>query len=310
MNTFENKIDRLTDAILENEGNITDKTKIQIDRAEIELAASNMPWNLNLRQIYRSFQNDFHEYLINVRNVAEKKARWYLGSLNRMPDIYTIQDFISAKFTENGIKAFRNFIHFLEDIKGYSQINDITPEKWLKPAKVKQSRPKITFINVSDIVEVFHYCPDNLKTFYKLLTYTGGRGEHIKNMIDTFEPDRIITSYEFPDVSYYPTSELRKGTKNTYFVFFPTSFIDELKEYKMPYNHIETVYSKVRHNNVNTKNIRKWHANMLFKEGTQESVVDYLQGRTPQSVVAKHYANLNMQAERCYHSILPKFNIA
>jgi len=278
-----------------------------VDRAGIEPAASTMPIDTSFKSLFKRFKGEFENYLRHVRKVSDRVVRVYMSAMERLPEIKKLEDFAYVDLPQTSVKAYRIFIHFLADIKGYTTILELTPEQWLKPAKVEQSKPQLTFVGDNEILDSFWACPKNLQSFYKLACFTGGRGLHLFEMCNNFDPAKVIQSEDHPQVSYYPTTEYSKGNKNTYFVFFPSEFKEELSDFKMPYKHPHTVYKHLQETGVNVKSIRKWHANTLFKNGVQESIVDYLQGRTARSVAARHYYNLNLQACRAYGTCIDKF---
>lgn len=104
-----------------------------------------------------------------------------------------------------------DFIHFLEDLKGYDSTLGIPPERWLKPAKVKQSGVVEIYVSRDEIREAYEHCPDKLKTFFRLMVYSGSRGTHLIGMFKSFDIRQVIPNEEYPEVAYYPTSGLAKA---------------------------------------------------------------------------------------------------
>ena len=48
---------------------------------------------------------------------------------------------------------------------------------------------------------------------------------------------------------------------------------------------------KIYNMGVCAKTIRKWHLNLMIKEGVTESLADLIQGRAPENVGSAHYLN-------------------
>jgi len=247
--------------------------------------------------------------LDHVRKVSIARKNDYINSLGRLPDIRNTQELIRLDLTDSQIKGLRNLIHFLEDVKGYDRILNIQPDRWLKNLKLKPSRPNITFVNDQAVEEGYWCIQSNIKTFYKLACYTGARGIHLIEMMHEFNSDNVIISDKYPDVSYYSISKYSRGNKNGFYIYFPSKFTDELVKYHLPYKHHSTIFKKLQDIDMPIKNLRKYHANLLLKCGIQESIVDYLQGRTPVTVIGRHYCNLHMQACRAYTDVIDKFPI-
>ena len=67
-----------------------------------------------------------------------------------------------------------------------------------------------------------------MKTIYKLLVYSGNRLTHIHQMLKNFDERNIIMDGE---IAHYPTSFLSSGTKSTFHLFFPASFIPEIRDF-------------------------------------------------------------------------------
>ncbi|UGV41716.1 hypothetical protein J7W08_05415 [Methanococcoides orientis] len=66
---------------------------------------------------------------------------------------------------------------------------------------------------------------------------------------------------------------------------------------------------KIRHGRVSAKTIRKWHLNVMIKEGVTESLADFIQGRASMTVGSAHYLNKVEQAKNEYRRIMEKFSI-
>ncbi|RXE56400.1 hypothetical protein ABH15_09965 [Methanoculleus taiwanensis] len=286
---------------------LSDKSADEESKAKKSKEISKPPESIN--SLFKRFKKEYGEYLLNVRKITEKKARWYINDMEKLPPISSVPDLVLASLRENSTKAFRNFIHFLEDLKGYDSILGIPPERWLKPAKVKQSGVVEIYVSNDEIREAYEHCPDELKTFFRLMMYSGSRGTHLIGLIKSFDIRQVIIDEEYPEVAHYPTSELAKGTKRTFHVYFPASLVSELKCYSLPYEHEDTIYKKLAHDRVNSKTIRKWHMNFMIKQRVTESIADFIQGRAAATVGSAHYLNKVQNATEEYEKLIGKFPI-
>ncbi|KGK97706.1 hypothetical protein LI82_07955 [Methanococcoides methylutens] len=69
--------------------------------------------------------------------------------------------------------------------------------------------------------EAYEACPEDMKTVFQLLAYSGSRLTHVHKMLQSFDERKIIVD---GDVAYYPTASFSEGMKHTFEVFFCTLF--------------------------------------------------------------------------------------
>ena len=144
-----------------------------------------------------------------------------------------------------------------------------------------------------------------MKPIYSLLVYSGNRLTHIHRMLENFDERNIVIENE---VAHYPTSYLSSGTKKTFHLFFPTSYIPELRKLCSLKSYC-SVMKDIRSGRVTAKTIRKWHLNVMIKEGITESVADFVQGRASATVGSAHYLNKVQQAVNQYRRLIGKLPI-
>ena len=88
------------------------------------------------------------------------------------------------------------------------------------------------------------------------------------------------------NIAYFNTESLTKHTKQSFVMFFPASFVDELRHFN-PSTLAESTYLKknLQHGNVSAKTIRKWHFDLMRKKARKDSAVaNFLQGRGQSNV--------------------------
>ncbi len=264
----------------------------------------------------KTYKNEFADYMIKYKDktAAPKKARWYINALASLPPMRNPVDVKRAypDMKDHHIRAYRNFINFLYDMKEMEMILGYSKERWLEQVKARQpgiSKSVAKEFSDGEIIAAYEHCPDDLKTFFKFLIYSGGRATQCIDVIQTFDPNNLHISKYDKRVAYYEAFDKSSGTKDVFNLFIPASFIDELKAYKMPDLHIDTIYRKIKHGKFSSSSSRKYAANLLADNEVHYDIIDFLQGRTPQSVVAKNYISLLKQSTKAYAKILDKFPI-
>ncbi len=231
----------------------------------------------------------------------------YMSSLTRFfekNEINKPKDVRNFQLKDKESRGLRNLFNYCED----EEIEDVVGhsiEKWRRFIKIKKSGVVEIYVNDEEIQEAYEACSDDLKPIYQLLVYSGNRLKHIHKMLQNFNEKNIIID---GDVAYYPTASFSEGTKNTFQVFFPVSFIPKLKTISQ-LKAYETIMKGIRYDRVSAKTIRKWHLNVMIKEGVTESLADFIQGRAAMTVGSAHYLNKVQQAKDEYCRIMEKFSI-
>lgn len=91
---------------------------------------------------------------------------------------------------------------------------------------MKQSGVVEIYVSNNEIREAYEYCPDELKTFFKFIVYSGNRGTHLIGIVKSFDIRQVIIDEEFLELAHYPTSELTKGTNGRFMpISWPASSI-------------------------------------------------------------------------------------
>lgn len=106
------------------------------------------------------------------------------------------------------------------------------------------------------MIEAWKHLKDNEVTIFKLLAYSGCRFSHGYQL---FKKANLL-EYEIKgDIVYINTESLTKYTKQSFVMFFPASFVKELRNFN-PSTLSESTYLKksLQHGNVSAKTIRKW----------------------------------------------------
>ncbi|WP_440951582.1 integrase [Methanococcoides sp. FTZ1] len=277
--------------------NISDQT-LRIDTAVVQDECLNDFWNTS--------KDAFHEWL-HLRDISKHTKQNYRSALRTFFENNVVQkpnDFRKLKLKDKESRGLRNLFNFCED----EEIEDVAGyniDRWRRFIKIRKSGVVEVYVTDEEIKEAYNACPEALKPVFRLLVYSGNRATHIHKMLENFDERNIIID---GNVAHYPTSSFSKGKKKTFHVYFPISFIPELKTIGKPrcyYN----ITEKIRQGRVSAKTIRKWHLNMMIKDGVTESIADFIQGRAATTVGSAHYLNKVQRATEEYAKVIDQFPI-
>ena len=259
-----------------------------------------------LNDVWIEHKGLFEEWLKN-KNISKRTKQNYFSALIRFFESQTVArpiEFRNISLKDKEERGLRNLFNYFEDEEIY-EICGHTLEKWRRFVKIKKSGVVEVYVNDEEIKKGYDECPVEMKPIYSLLVYSGNRFTHIHQMLDNFDEDNIIIDGE---IAHYPTSFLSSGSKRTFHLFFPASYVPELKticKLKSYFN----ILKEIKSGRVTAKTIRKWHLNVMIKEGVTESIADFIQGRASTTVGSTHYMNKIQQAVDQYRRIVPKFPI-
>ena len=206
-------------------------------------------------------------------------------------------------FGDKQSRGLRNFFNYLEDEEitypaGYSL------ENWRRKVRITASGKDRVFPETEDIIEAYMHLPDEVVTEFKLLVYTGCRFSHGYEVLKNIHHLKIERA---GDIAYINTEPLTKHTKQTFAVFFPASFIEELQDFNADtMQHPSTIVRKIQHGNVSVKTIRKWHFNVLRKKARIDSAIaNFMHGRGQSNVGDDVYLEQIGFAIEEYPKVLP-----
>ena len=259
-----------------------------------------------LNDIWLKHKNSFEDWL-NYKNISKTTKRDYLNALIRFFEYRIISkpiEFRDIPLKDKEERGLRNLFNYFED-KEIDDVCGYSLEKWRRFVKIKKSGVVEIYVKDEEIKKGYEECPEEMKPIYSLLVYSGNRLTHIHRMLKNFDERNIVIEGE---VAHYPTSDLSSGTKKTFHLFFPTSYIPELRKLCSLKSYC-SVMKDIRSGRVTAKTIRKWHLNVMIKEGITESVADFIQGRASATVGSAHYLNKIQQAVDQYRRVIGKFPI-
>jgi intergrase/recombinase len=254
---------------------------------------------------YDKYKKEFSKWL---REQTPSVAEDYLRRLERLIAGKKINEpHELAKIFEHEAKnskvAIRNFMKFLIE-KGYrtkSQLIDF--QAVIKIPKSGIREPRKAFTTTDKIKEALEKVKDEKKQLMiKLLAYSGIRLSEAVDLLKTFNPDRL----EFKDgFARYELHKLGK-TKKAFWAYMPASFARQLKRFP---GIKETTFKgeKLADRIILPNMLRKWNVDFLDEHGVKSEIIDFIQGRTPEKILAKHYMDRLKKADEAYSKIVNKF---
>jgi intergrase/recombinase len=116
-------------------------------------------------------------------------------------------------------------------------------------------------------------------------------------MLREFDRDKLIVN---GDIAKYPLS-YNRGQKRLSYVYMPKAFALSLHKVHSS----QKVVLTIKHQSgLSPKYLRKWFYNFLILNNVPESVADFIEGRSPESVGSMHYLAKVKQADYWYHQVL------
>jgi intergrase/recombinase len=103
------------------------------------------------------------------------------------------------------------------------------------------------------------------------------------------------------------TMNYLRNTKNSYFCYLPTTTYEQLTNNKQL--SVGSLESEIKRKKlIPIKYCRKWFYTKCIELGIPESIADYYQGRSANSVGSNHYLSRQMLADKNYNKIVTYLN--
>jgi len=150
---------------------------------------------------------------------------------------------------------------------------------------------------VMDSLRKMVHCYPNYNAVYNLILDSGLRlieSCRLVNSLGSVELERL-QGFVVAPLGYF------RETKLAYFGFFTERTLQLLRKVKGSVNELNVSGYRHKHRDVVAyKYLRKFAFDKMIELEIPESVADFIQGRTPKSVGAKHYMVLVRQAKKFY----------
>ncbi|TGC06509.1 hypothetical protein CUN85_12850 [Methanolobus halotolerans] len=276
---------------------------LPVNATNNDYAMNNHVQCTGLQHFWNSNEVAFKDWL-HHRDISKPTKNTYYNALVEFfkdNDVHKPKDFRKLQLKDKESRGLRNLFNYCED-EDIDILAGHPLEKWRRFVKIPKSGVTEVYITDEEVQEGYVSCPTEVKILYKLLVCSGNRLIHLYRMLQLFNEKKVVID---GDIAHYPSSEFSSGNKRTFQVFFPTAYISEIKSFQSP-DKYKTVSKKLQVGRVSAKTIRKWHLNVMIKEGVTESLADFIQGRAPATVGSAHYLNKVQQAKEEYKRIIEK----
>jgi len=227
---------------------------------------------------------EFHDFL-KFRRIEEETIKDYLSVFRKIKS-GRLEG--SSKYT---IITCRLLIHFLYyvyniDLKGYLDL-----------LKVPRSGIDLFVPSEDQVRDTLRRARrrEDILIVYTILLAAGIRLSEVVLFLRTYRRGRLIRVDDI--VVKYPISSLRR-TKRIFYVYLPRSIISNLRKVRTTVNTVSRY--AYRWDLIRPKYIRKFVAQKMYELGIDPLTIDFIQGRVPRSVLARHYLNLSYHADREY----------
>lgn len=146
----------------------------------------------------------------------------------------------------------------------------------------------------TEIIHTLNHIPDDKRDYYLIVLFSGIRVTELKYMLHNLSKLRISTNPNFQkiELNYF------RSNKKSFFIYLPL-FID-LKKLDFKFKITNLTSHLKKHNLVHLKYLRKWFYTTCITLGIPDSIADYYEGRTSNSVGANHYLGKQALADKYY----------
>ncbi|AIG99217.1 hypothetical protein AFULGI_00025020 [Archaeoglobus fulgidus DSM 8774] len=287
------------------------KTLIREDLGSIYTKLRGKRGNISKRAVENVIKSGeaqgFLKYM-QVKGTSTLTIRDMLSAMDRLlpEDIFTPEDLEDVETTKYLTRFLQNFFTYLDVKKGVDKLNGYKLSMWRRAIPKPEEGVEEIYPSDKDVVKAFEKCSDSFKPHFKLLAYSGMRLAQLLRVLESFDEDKIVIDGK---VARYPLGHISKGSKKGYWMFFPATFVDELRQiggrsYSYDYLRRELIIGKVT-----PKRLRKWQANFLVENGVDPQVVDFIQGRATLSIGSTHYFKMTKMATKAYSKVVDRFPI-
>ncbi len=283
-----------------------------------------------LNDYWNKYKDQFLEFLKvgappKIKPVSEGTIKDYRNALTKFFNQFKIrnwQDLRNALIKRNMPKPLVNGLGKFLTFLTYNEYMSVEEEqKWRKGIIRKESKPKTAEkfekAKLDKIKEGYKRLMQKYKTLdnellVKFMFYTGQRMEHSLKALTLLQKDKSLLKFE-DNIAYMPMEQVAEKHKQAFLSIMPREFGEYLlknidkAEFK-PYTTYESRFKKAK---LQATAIRTWFSTFLAENNVPFEIINFLTGKVPKSVLAKHYLNLSKLAKEEYKKIankLPKLD--
>ena len=243
---------------------------------------------LLFKKLNRNYTTDvlryYRKYLNNYRLTSPKELFNYLQS-------------IDGSYHQTVISLRKYFAYLVET-------GEMTEQETNQYLKILNGSKKISVDHYvptdEEVIKAYKQIKDErTRLFFEIFAYSGIRSTELFKMLSEFQPEKMIYNDKFAkyQLNYF------RGQKKAFYVYMP---IDVAKQLGRFYKINNTVSKKLRKTGLAPKYLRKWLYNFLIYNNVPESVADFIEGRSANTVGSMHYLSKAKQADYWYELVVEK----
>jgi intergrase/recombinase len=266
---------------------------------------------------YDRYREEFIRWIKEEKRLSE--ADRYISHLDKTIAGKKINDPNElAKLFEDKSKhyrvAVRDFLKFLiqKGHRRYSQIVDFQAVIKIPSSGIRPSSEKFT--DTESIIKAYEVVDDLRKLVIRLLVYSGQRLIEIVDMLNNFD-ERELIILEDKGIARYDLLAMYKRigsnkanaeqTKRAWVAYMPADFAKQLRRVQVSYDSLKG--KNLALGIIYPNQLRSWFTDFMDEHGVPEDVIEFMTGKTPETVLRKHYKGLEKKADRYYAKIVDKF---
>jgi intergrase/recombinase len=143
-------------------------------------------------------------------------------------------------------------------------------------------------------LKAFASAPTKQRAVHSLLLDSGLRVVEAMHLVNNWiEPEKVGDFYR-SEIGMF------RGCKQAYYAYYTAATYDLLKEISGNISQIAVEKFIENHNLTRPKYLRKFAFDKMIELEVPESVADFIEGRVPKRIGAKHYMVLRRQADKFY----------
>lgn len=198
----------------------------------------------------------------------------------------------------NLVKCCRNYLNFCD---GNTYLHHTLIENYRKILKVKNGFGDVFVPETEELVRDYKKVRGHksLRNLTKVMAFSGTRIQEALWFLGNF---KRLQRKKYGEMYVYLANRENRQ-KRLYIVCLPCKIADTLAPVSNTYDSLRVRFRK-RKCKLTGKYYRKWFYNFLLEKGVPESVADFIQGRSPRSVSARHYLARMKQAVFWYQNVV------
>jgi intergrase/recombinase len=249
---------------------------------------------------YKATRAGFLEYVQSKKYIA-RNARCMVQNLDRYVtkvsdarDIIHIFTPLTDGQRHNLIKAIRACLNYLQIVCNVNKVQldnlraAIPKDKTCIDLKIPEEEKIIADLRAFGGAEVKY------RAIHSLLLDSGLRVVEAMYLVNNWTKPEKVGNFYRSEIGMF------RGCKQAYYAYFTAATYDLLK--RLSGNVSQIAYAKcIEHFNLTrSKYLRKFAFDKMVELEVPESVADFIEGRVPKRIGAKHYMLLRRQADKFY----------